>query len=480
MELNRDILQAKSFINNEWIGHSTTNVLNITNKFDQNIIATIPYADASEVQFAISNSVQGFQNFSKFSALERHDLLLKIRDGLLAEKDKFINLIVSEAGKPIDYARGEIERSLFILQLAASEAMNLSGESVPMDYGIGVGKTALTKRVAIGPILGISPFNFPLSLALHKIAPAIATGCSIILKPSPYAPLTVLALASLCKRVGLPAGVLNVVICRNEEAELILKDDRVKMLSFTGSADVGWNLKSKAGKKKVVLELGGNAAVIVDRSANIEEAAKSIAFGAYNFAGQICISVQRIFVDHSIFDQFIEKFKLATAELKIGSPANDGVVVGPVIDRVHMERIQNWINEARNKGAQVIFGGGPADTDHNIFAPTLLTNTQEDMKIVSEEVFGPVAIIEKVQYFDEVIRVINRSRYGLQAGLFTNQISQMKYAHEHLEVGALIINSIPGFRVDSMPYGGVKDSGLGREGLRYAAFEMTEPRLLVY
>lgn len=480
MELNRDILHAKSFINNEWIGHSTTNILSVKNKYDQNIIATVPYADASEVQFAIANSVQAFQSYSKLSAFERKENILKIREGLLAEKEKFINLIVSEAGKPLDYAKAEIERCLTVLQLSAEEAVKLTGETVPMDYGLGVGRSAFTKRFPVGPVLAISPFNFPLNLALHKIGPALAAGCTVILKPSPFTPLTALALASLCKRVGLPPGVLNVVVCRNEEAELMLKDERIKMLSFTGSAEVGWSLKQKAGKKKVTLELGGNAAVIVDRSCNIDEAVKAIAMGAYLYAGQICISVQRIFVDHSIFDAFVEKFKIAVSELKMGPPSIEGVSVGPIIDRVHLERIQNWINEAKAGGAEVLFGGEIADLEHNLLPPTLITNTKEDMKIVCEEAFGPVAIIEKVQYFDEVIRVVNRSRYGLQAGLFTNQISQMKYAHEHLEVGALLINAVPNFRVDSMPYGGVKDSGLGREGVRYAMLEMTEPRLLVY
>ena len=480
MELNRDVLQAKSFINNEWIGHSTTNILSVKNKYDQNIIATIPYADASEVQFAIANSVQGFQSYSKCSAEERRDFLLKIKEGLSAEKEKFINLIVSEAGKPLDYAKMEIERSLNLLQIAANEAMKLTGEMVPMDYGAGVGKTAFTKRVPIGPILAISPFNFPLNLVLHKVAPALAAGCSVLLKPSPYTPLTALALASLCKRIGLPAGVLNVVICKNEEADLMLRDDRLKMLTFTGSADVGWQLKSRAGKKKVALELGGNAAVIVDRSANLDEAAKSIAHGTFLYSGQICISTQRIYVDHSIFDQFIEKFKMNVSEMKIGTPTESGVIVGPLIDRAHCERLHSWISEAKMKGAEVLFGGNVIDQEHNIFSPTLITNTQEDMKIVCEEAFGPMAIIEKVEYFDEVIRVVNRSRYGLQAGLFTNQISQMKYAQDNLEVGALIINGIPGFRVDSMPYGGVKDSGLGREGVRYTIEEMTEPRMLVY
>ncbi|MBP9680864.1 MAG: aldehyde dehydrogenase family protein [Bacteriovorax sp.] len=480
MELNHDVFQAKSFINNEWIGHSATNRLVVKNKYDQNEMANIPYADASEVQFAVANSVQAFQSFSKTSAEERRQWILKIRDGLILEKEKFINLIVSEAGKPIDYARAEFERSLMVLQFSADEALRMTGETVPMDYGLGIGKSAFTKRFPIGPILAISPFNFPLNLALHKIGPALAAGCTVILKPSPYTPLTALAFASLCKRMGLPAGVLNVVICRNEEAELMLKDERLKMLSFTGSAEVGWALKAQAGKKKVVLELGGNAAVIVDRSSQIDEAVSAIAKGAYLYAGQICISVQRIFVDHSIFDQFVEKFKQAVSELKVGAPNIEGVTVGPLIDRTHLERILNWVNEAKTQGADVLIGGEIVDLDHHLFAPTLITNTQEVMKVVSEEVFGPVAIIEKVQYFDEVIRAINRSPYGLQAGLFTNQISQMKYAHEHLEVGALLINAIPGFRVDSMPYGGVKDSGLGREGIRYAMEEMTEPRLLIY
>nr|BDT27727.1 aldehyde dehydrogenase family protein [Bacteriovorax sp. HI3] len=477
---NRDVLQAKSFINNEWVGHSTTNILVVKNKFDQSPLATVSYADPSEVQFAIANSVQAFQSYSKISAAERRDYLLKIREGLFQERDKFINLIVSEGGKPVNYATQEVERSLLILQSAADEAIRVSGEVVPMDFGLGKGKSAHTKNYPIGPILAISPFNFPLNLAMHKIAPALAVGCPVILKPSPYTPLTALALASLCKRVGLPAGVLNVVVCQNEEASLMLKDERLKMLSFTGSAEVGWKLKSEAGKKKVVLELGGNAAVIVDRTANLDEAAKAIAMGAYNYAGQVCISVQRIYVDAGVFDEFLEKFKTEVGLLKIGNPAEEGVVVGPMIDRVHIDRIDSWIQEAKTKGAQVIFGGSVLDLEHSLYSPTLLTNTTADMKIVAEEAFGPVAIIEKVQYFDEVIREINRSRYGLQAGLFTNQLSQMKYAHENLEVGALIINGVPGFRIDTMPYGGVKDSGFGREGVKYAMAEMLEPRLLVY
>ncbi len=477
---NRDVLQAKSFINNEWVGHSTTNVLVVKNKYDQTPLATVSYADSSEVQFAIANSVQAFQSYSKLTSAERRDYLLKIREGLFQERDKFINLIVTEGGKPVDYARQEVERSIFILQAAADEAIRVGGEVVPMDFGLGKGKSAHTKNFPVGPVLAISPFNFPLNLAMHKIAPALATGCSILLKPSPYTPLTALALASLCKRVGLPAGVFNVVVCQNEEASIMLKDERIKMLSFTGSAEVGWALKAQAGKKKVVLELGGNAAVIVDRSSNIDEAVKAIAMSAYNYSGQVCVSAQRIYVDAGIFDQFLEKFKAAVLELKVGSPMEEGTVIGPMIDRVHLDRIDRWVHEAKAAGAQVVFGGNVVNLENNLYAPTLLTNTKGDMKVVCEEVFGPVAVIERVEYFDEVIREVNRSKFGLQAGLFTNQLSQMKYAHENLEVGALIINGVPGFRIDTMPYGGVKDSGFGREGVRYAMNEMLEPRLLVY
>jgi acyl-CoA reductase-like NAD-dependent aldehyde dehydrogenase len=480
MENNHEVLKAKSFINNEWVGHSTTDILEVINKYDQSPLARIAYADASEVQFAIANSVLGFQTYSKLTAAERREFLLKIRQGLEHEKEKFIGLIISEGGKPQDYARVEIERCLFILQTAADEATRFSGEVVPMDFGLGVGKTAMTKRFPIGPVLGMSPFNFPLSLALHKIAPALAVGCSVILKPSPYTPLTALAFASLCKKVGLPAGVLNVVVCKNDEVALMLSDERIKMLSFTGSAEVGWMLKAKSEKKKVTLELGGNAAVIVDRSANIDEAVKAIATASYQYAGQVCISVQRIYVDQLIFDEFVEKFKIQVSEIKVGNPAEKGTLVGPIIDSKHLKRIHDWVQEAQLNGAELIFGGEIADAEKNIYAPTLLTNTKSNMKVVSEEAFGPIAIIEKVQYFDEVIREINSSRYGLQAGLYTNQISQMKYAHENMEVGALIINGVPMFRIDSMPYGGVKESGMGREGIRYTMTDMTESRLLIY
>lgn len=475
-----NLLTTKSFINNEWIGQSPDRFLYVTHRYEQNRIARIIYADATEVELAITSATEAFLTYKKTSVPERRELLEKIKEALKNEREKFVNLIVSEAGKPTDYANAEVDRALALIDATIHELMVDVGLVVPMNYPPAVGKIGMTKKHPIGPILAISPFNFPLNLALHKIIPAIATGNTIILKPSPDTPLTALAFASLCKKVGLPPGVLNVVICENIEAEKMVTDDRIKMLSFTGSAEVGWKLKTLAGKKKVTLELGGNAAAIVDRSSNLEEVAKSLCYGAFLYAGQICISTQRIYVDNQVFDQFVELFLEATKELKIGNPHDSGVIVGPVINEHHLFRIQAWIDEAKTAGARVLLGGEILDSKRHLFAPTVLTNTKAGMKVLDEEIFGPVVVIERVQFFDEVIAEINRSRYGLQASLFTNQLSQIKYAEEHLEVGALIINIIPGFRIDSMPYGGVKDSGLGREGVKYTMDEMRESRLLVY
>lgn len=474
------LLSTKSFINNEWMGISLDRFLYVTQKYDQNKIAKIPLACDEEVEFAIATSAKAFLEFKKTSVPVRRELLEKIKEALKNEREKFVNLIVSEGGKPIDYANAEIDRAVLLIDSCIHELMVDVGEVVAMNYPPAIGKTAHTKKFPIGPILAISPFNFPLNLALHKIIPAIATGNTVILKPSLETPLTALAFASLCKKIGLPPGVLNVVVCENYAAEKMVTDDRIKMLSFTGSAQVGWKLKTLAGKKKVTLELGGNAAAIVDRSCNLEEVVKSLSYGAFLYAGQICISTQRIYVDNQIFDQFVEQFIMVTKELVIGNPHEQGTVVGPLISEHHLHRVHNWVEEAKRLGAEVLLGGEIIDFKHHIYAPTVITGTKPGMKVLDEEIFGPVVVIERVQFFDEVIAEINRSRFGLQASLFTNQLSQIKYAEEHLEVGALIINSIPGFRIDSMPYGGVKDSGLGREGVKYAMDEMREPRLLVY
>ncbi len=407
-------------------------------------------------------------------------MMKKLRAELEKDQERFMDLIIREGGKPRSYAETEIQRCLATLQIGIEEATRHGGEVVPMDFSNGEGKTAFTKRFPIRVIACITPFNFPLNLVMHKVAPALATGCTVVIKPAPQAPMSCLAFAELFKKVGYPAGVINVLCCDIPVAEKLVKDNRVAKLSFTGSDKVGWYLKSIAGKKKVTLELGGNAAVLVDEDAKVEEIVDLIAKGTYLYAGQICISTQRIFVHQSIYDDFEQKFINAIKNLQVGDPDKQEVLVGPVIDSGHLERIEEWVEDARSAGARVLLGGKIKSKENNLFEPTLLTNTESDMKVCSEEVFGPVAVVEKVENFDAGIKAVNDSKYGLQAGVFTNRLDHFKKAFEELEVGGMMINNIPGFRIDHMPYGGVKDSGLGREGITYAMDEMTEMRLLVY
>lgn len=473
------ILQTKNYIAGQWSGegsHSTK----VYDKYTKEALATIPVATASEMEAAIQAAVAAKPAMAKMSAEDRAQLLGKLADLLEAQEDDFVNLIVREAGKPLGYAQGEISRCLVTLRTAAAEALRFAGEVVPVDYGAGTGKTAFTKRFPVGIIGAITPFNFPLNLALHKIAPALAVGCPIVVKPSPFTPLVCLAFAALVDAVGYPAGALSVLHTDISTAETLVTDERIALLSFTGSDTVGWQLKSKAGKKKVQLELGGNAATVIDSSADLAHAAKRTAIGSYLYAGQICISTQRIFVVEDVYDQFVALLLAEIAELKIGDPQDVAVMVGPLIDEVHLDRIHNWIEEAVTAGAKVLTGGKVLDREHNLYAPTLLTDVQPDMKVCRREVFGPLAVISPIPDMKTAFDQVNDSDFGLQAGVFTNRIDHLRLAHETLEVGGILINEIPGFRVDSMPYGGIKDSGLGREGLRYAMEEMTEPRLLIY
>jgi len=414
------------------------------------------------------------------SAGDRSDILHTLARLLKENARTLAELISKEAGKPISYALTEVERSQTTTLFAAEEAKRFSGEVIPMDFGVGEGKIALTRRFPVGVIGCISPFNFPLNLALHKIAPAIAVGCSVVLKPSPYAPLSVFYLKELLKKTELPEGAVNIMMSENDVAEILVTDERISMLSFTGSPQVGWKLKSLAGKKKVALELGGNAAVVVDRDTDIDDACSKIATGAFLYSGQICISTQRVYCHQDIYDKFQKTLISKINALSVGDPFDEKTIVGPLIDRIHLERIEAWIEHAKSKGSKVLCGGSVLDREKNIYAPTLLTDVEPALEVCSEEIFGPVAIIEKVKDLDEGIEKINQSKFGLQAGVFTNSLCSMKYAFSELEVGGVMINNIPGFRIDHMPYGGVKESGFGREGLKYAMEEMTEPRLLVF
>jgi glyceraldehyde-3-phosphate dehydrogenase (NADP+) len=351
---------------------------------------------------------------------------------------------------------------------------------VAIDYGAGAGKTAFTKRFPVGVVGAITPFNFPLNLVLHKVAPAMAVGCSVVLKPAPQAPLSAMALATMMEEIGWPQGGFSAMLCGIPVAERLATDARIAMLSFTGSDKVGWHLKAMCGKKKVALELGGNAAVIIDEGADLAASAKAVATGANLYAGQTCISTQRIYVVERVHDEFRDCLVKEYASLKAGDPTDPSVSVGPIVDTGHFQRICNWVDEAVMGGATVLAGGAAADRERNVYAPTLLADAGRDLHVNCSEVFGPVAVIEAVEDFGAGIARVNDSVYGLQVGVFTSSLAHMKRAHDELEVGAVMINNVAGFRVDSMPYGGVKSSGLGREGLRYAMEEMSEPRLIVF
>ncbi len=473
-------IPTQNFIFNQWVPGDSDEALIVLDKYRNTPLATLQMAGENQMETAIAGAVTVFSEFKSWSAGKRSEHLAKLAELLKAKRDFFIDLIVHEAGKPRSYAVNEFNRSVTTLQTAVSEALSFGGEVVPLDYGAGTGKTAFTRRFPVGVVAGITPFNFPLNLVMHKVAPALAVGCPIIIKPAPQAPLSAIVLAELIKEAGFPAGVCSVLTCPNAVAEKLVRDERVAILSFTGSDQVGWHLKSICGKKKVTLELGGNAAVIIDESADLEGVAKKVAIGSFIYAGQTCISAQRIYVHSAVFDDFIEELIEETKNLVTGDPENPDTLIGPIIDRGHLGRIESWVAEAISGGARLLCGGKVLSRENNLYAPTLLTNTAETMRVSSSEVFGPVSIVEKIESFEAGIAYANASKYGLQAGVFTNRLDHFNMAHEQLEVGAVIINNIPGFRVDSMPYGGVKDSGLGQEGIRYAMEEMTEGRLVVY
>lgn len=434
-------------------------------------------ADASLAEEAIRSTVAAAGSMARLPGHARSRACAEIATRLRDRLEEVASLIVAEAGKPIADARREVGRAVQTFVVAAEEAKRLGGEVVPMDWTPGLERyVGMVRRVPVGPVLGITPFNFPLNLVAHKVAPALAAGNAILIKPAPQTPLTALLLGEIVREVGLPSGALNVVPCDNQVAQRLVEDPRFKLLSFTGSAPVGWMLKAKAGKKRVLLELGGNAGVIIEPDADLELAAQRCAAGGYGYAGQTCISVQRVFVHESVAERFTAAFVARVRALKAGDPAREETVVGPVINEAAAVRIEDWIGEARHQGARVLLGGHRRGT---VVEPSVLTEVGPAMRVSCEEVFGPVVTITPYRTFEAALRAINESPYGLQAGIFTQDVNRIFQAFRELEVGAVLANEIPTFRADHMPYGGVKDSGLGREGVRYAMEEMTEPRLLV-
>ena len=433
-------------------------------------------ASASHLEAAIIAAKRAFETTRQIPAYERQRVLRAVADLIAQRRDDFATTMALEAGKPLKAARAEVERAILTFAVAAEEAARIGGEWIPLDRApAGEGRAAIVRRFPIGPVAAITPFNFPLNLVAHKVAPAIAAGCTMVQKPSPHTPLCSLMLAELVEQAGWPAGALNVLPLSNEDAQRMAADERFKLLTFTGSASVGWELKAKCGKKRVTLELGGNAACIVHSDASLEHAAGRIVAGGFSYAGQSCISAQRIFVQRSVESLFIEKVLARVAALKAGDPLDPAADVGPMINQQAAERVSQWVNEAVAGGAKVLTGGKGSGA---FYQPTVLTNTRPEMKVNCEEVFGPVIVIEPYDSFSEALGRVNDSRYGLQAGVFTQDTGLLFKAFEELEVGGVIANDVSSFRIDHMPYGGTKDSGFGREGLRYAIEDMTEPRLL--
>ncbi len=452
-------------------------VIEVKSPYDGSLVGRVFQGRREHAEAAITAAVKAFGTTRRLPAFERQRVLRRVAEGIAKRKEEFSRTLCQEAGKPIKAARTEVERAIFTFTVAAEESTRIYGEYLPLDWQeYTAGRWGIVKRFPIGPIAGITPFNFPLNLVAHKVAPAIAAGCPMVLKPAPQTPLCSLLMAEVVQQAGWPDGALNVLPLSNDDAGLLVSDDRIKMISFTGSASVGWQIKKNSGKKKVILELGGNAGVIIHSDADVEYAAERCVAGGFGYSGQTCISVQRILVQQSVYGKFTDLFIASVKQLRAGDPLEESTDVGPLIRDSDAQRAADWIQEAIRGGARVLTGG---NRHGSMVEPTVLTGTKPDMKVNCQEIFGPVVTVEPYGEFEEALRQINSSAYGLQAGLFTRDAKLMFQAFEELEVGGLLAGDVPTFRIDHMPYGGVKDSGIGREGLRYAIEEMTEPKLMV-
>lgn len=464
-----------NWIGGEWVGGATLD--EIFDPFTEDVVGTIPLATAGDLDRAIRAAQDAFEVTRGLSSWEREGMLKGIAAGIDARRAEIVERMIAESGKPRQYCQAEVTRAISTFTLAAEEAKRFGGEFLPVDIEErSQGYMALTRRFPRGPVAAISPFNFPLNLIAHKVAPALATGSTVVVKPPMQSPLTSLFLAEIAAEAEVPHGALNVLHMKPEVAEALATDERLTLLSFTGSARVGWMLKEKAGKKPVLLELGGNAGMIVHRDADLDWARKQAAIGSFAYAGQVCIKVQRLFVDRAIADEWIPAFVESVDNLRMGDPRDPDTVVGPLIDDAAAERVEAWLAEAIEGGARVLTGG---EREGRFIRPAVLTRVRPGMKIVREEVFGPVVVVETYDRFEDAVARVEDSRYGIHAGVFTHDIRRVLHAFEHLTVGGVIVNDAPTFRVDNFPYGGVKDSGLGREGVRYSMEAMTEPKVLV-
>jgi acyl-CoA reductase-like NAD-dependent aldehyde dehydrogenase len=454
----------------------TGETIEIESPYDGTPVALVHRAGPAEVERAIAGAVDAFETTRRLPSWQREQVLERIAAAIATRRDELARTIALEAGKPIRTARAEVDRAVFTFSVAAEESKRIYGEIVPLDWLPGnENREALVRRVPLGPVTGITPFNFPLNLVAHKVAPALAAGNPILLRPASQTPVSSLLLAEIVLGAGWPGDAIAVLPCSTDTAGPLVEDDRIKLLTFTGSPVVGWGLKGRAGRKRVTLELGGNAAVIVNDDADVSYAAERVAWGGFAYSGQTCISVQRVLVHEAVYDEFARELVRRVEALRVGDPLEEETDVGPLIDGANAARVEEWLDEARARGARVLTGG---EREGNLWRPTVVADAPEDVRVSCQEVFAPFVGLTSFADVREAIDAAGRSEFGLQAGIFTNDMRVVDDAFERIDVGGLMVNDVSTFRIDHMPYGGVRSSGFGREGLRYAIEEMTELKLL--
>ena len=468
------------FVNGEW--RNSNFKYELINPFNDKLITVINRATKDDIEDAIIAAEKAFLVTKKYSSYEKEQILEKIITGIKDREDELAEIISLEAGKCIKHAQAEVKRSIVTFTLAKEEVKRIGGEILQMDFlQANKNRFGIVRKFPVGPISGISPFNFPLNLVAHKVAPAIAVGNPIILKPASQTPLSALILAEIIENSGLEKGAFSVVTSSASESSKLIEDSRIKKLTFTGSPEVGWNMKKLCGKKKITLELGGNSGVIIDKSFNsieLDKIVQKCVVGAFAYQGQVCIHLQRIYIHEDIYDIFKEKFILATKKLKLGNPIDQDVNIGPMINNAELNRVHKLVTDAENNKAIILLGGKQSSEYKSIYEPTIIENCKKNLSVNSEEIFGPVVILHKFTDINLAIDDINDSKFGLQAGIFTNDFRAILRAYETIDAGGIVINDTPTFRVDNQPYGGQKDSGFGREGVKFAMDEMSDIKIL--
>ncbi len=467
---NYSIYSAGKFI-------TSNHILDVHNPFDHYLVATTYLADKVILEETITEALSVKEELQNLSSQKKHNILKQISDELFSNRNYLAEILSLESAKPIKFALAEIDRSAYTFLIAAEESIKDKTEYLSLNRINNTDqREGIVEYFPIGLIAGIAPFNFPMNLAVHKIAPAIASGCPIILKPATRTPLSCLELAKIIDRTELPKGTVSILPMDRETGNLLVTDERFKLLSFTGSPDIGWKMKAESGKKKVVLELGGNAATIITPSADLKDALPKSLMGAFAYSGQICIHAQRFIVHSSLYEIVVNKLKSLSQNLISGNPLDAATDISNMIDEANAIRVEKWIHEAIEQGAQLVCGGKRTGS---YVEPTILTNCNHTMKVYSEEIFGPVVCINKYETIEDAILQANNTKFGLQCGVFTNDTNELNKCFKQIEVGGVIHNHVPTLRYDQMPYGGVKDSGLGREGVKYAMLDMLEPKILV-